>query len=247
MKVTEKDVIGPFLVLFSLNVILLIAWTIVDPLQWSRRVVDGEEWKTYGVCASDDTGYIFLGVIAAIDLVALLLACHQAYKARDISGEFSESKNLGLALFTWLQVMLVGFPSLFLVDPDNFTARYFLMVGLIFVLTESMLLVIFVPLALAIRDYNQTGGNHAGSLAVTSTERATGRTTNGRHSSGVPGGEVFDPTTQNQPTMLVPKETDSPNVSKLSSAVLEETEDPENASAALSAVRESEKENDSAQ
>lgn len=223
VTVTEKDVIAPFLVLFSLNVVLLITWTIVDPLQWSRRQVDGEEWKTYGVCASDDIGYVFLGVIAAIDLAALLLACYQAYKARDISGEFSESKNLGLALFTWLQVLLVGIPSLFLVDPDNFTARYFLIVGLLFVLTESMLLVIFVPLVVAMREYQATGENHAGSMAVT---RTTGRTTggtartlgNGTHAvSGIPATGASNPG-HKLGTLQVLKDEDVPNVSRLSSA-----------------------------
>ena len=33
MKISERDVIGPFLVLFGLNLTLLITWTILDPLK----------------------------------------------------------------------------------------------------------------------------------------------------------------------------------------------------------------------
>ena len=38
MKITERDVIGPFLVMFVLNLILLIAWTVVDPPQVSMEL-----------------------------------------------------------------------------------------------------------------------------------------------------------------------------------------------------------------
>ena len=109
-----------------------------------------------------------MALIATIDFVALLAACYQAYKARDISDEFSESKNLSLALFTWMQVLLLGIPSLFLVNPENFAAKYFLEVGLLFVLTLSMLVVIFLPLILSFREYRQNGdgGNSGGKNGV---------------------------------------------------------------------------------
>jgi 7 transmembrane sweet-taste receptor of 3 GCPR len=164
LVVTERDVLGPFLLLFATNVALLTAWTIVDPLQWTRITVPGEEWKTYGSCASNGIGYIFMGLILFLLGVALVMACHQAYRARNISDEFSESKNLGLALFTWLQVLLVGVPTLFLVNAENFTARYFIVVGLLFVLSETMLLVIFVPLVKGVLELkkNPSIGNSGG-------------------------------------------------------------------------------------
>ena len=120
-----------------------------------RTPVSNEPWKTYGQCRVEGTkGTIFFGLVVAINFFALLAACYQAYKARHISDEFSESKNLGLALFTWLQLLLLALPSLFLINPENYAARYFVSIGLLFVLTLSMLLVIFVPLILALREYN---------------------------------------------------------------------------------------------
>jgi hypothetical protein len=104
LRVTERDVLMPFAGLFTLNALLLIVWTIVDPLRWERLAVEGEEWKTYGTCQSDDTGYILMYLIVAVDVCALLLACYQAYRARNISSDFSESGSVGLAVFTWLYV-----------------------------------------------------------------------------------------------------------------------------------------------
>jgi hypothetical protein len=84
MRVTERDVLGPFVVLFSLNTALLTAWNVVDPLRSEREVVEDEEWKTYATCQSVSAGYIFLYSVAAVNVVGLLMACWQAYKTRHI-------------------------------------------------------------------------------------------------------------------------------------------------------------------
>lgn len=42
LKLTEKDVLGPFLILFSVNLILLVTWSVTDPNHWARLPVEGE-------------------------------------------------------------------------------------------------------------------------------------------------------------------------------------------------------------
>ena len=56
--VTEKDVLLPFLVLMSLNLIVLISWTIVDPLTYVRRFDEGTDYwnreiESRGSCQSE--------------------------------------------------------------------------------------------------------------------------------------------------------------------------------------------------
>ena len=84
MRVTERDVLAPFALLFSINTGLLTAWNVVDPLRSERLTVEGEEWKTYSTCRSDSVGYIFMYCAGAVDVAALFMACWQAYKARHI-------------------------------------------------------------------------------------------------------------------------------------------------------------------
>jgi 7 transmembrane sweet-taste receptor of 3 GCPR/5'-nucleotidase, C-terminal domain len=212
LVVTEREVLGPFLLLFATNVTLLTAWTIVDPFQWTRNAVPGEEWKTYGACTSQGIGYIFMGLIAFVLFVALVLACHQAYKARNISDEFSESKNLGLAIFTWLQVLLVGVPTMFLVSQENFTARYFIQVGLLFVLSESMLLVIFVPL---VRGVTELKKNRPSGQGVAGVSGISGETPNG-HAAHRP---AIVPVRALEVSATMPKESDlGGDISALSGA-----------------------------
>jgi gamma-aminobutyric acid type B receptor len=156
LKVEEKDVLLPFAVMFTLNLVILVSWTIIDPFQWSRQSVKGEPWNMYGVCEiSGSAGFIFMSLAAVINLGALCLACYQAFKARTISDDFSESKSMALAIYSWLQLCISGLPVLLLISKDNQAAKYFVVVLLVFAVCMSMLLFIFVPLVLP----KNAGGN----------------------------------------------------------------------------------------
>lgn len=145
IKVTEKDVIVPFVVMFSVNVILLLCWTLINPLRWEIVIVN--EFNSYGRCNPEGDGIasiVFMSLILAVNVLALVLANVQAYQARMISDEFSESQYIGLAMFAVLEVFLFTFPISFLVA-DNPQARYFVYSGIIFVVSMSLLLLVFVP------------------------------------------------------------------------------------------------------
>lgn len=110
-----------------------------------------ESWKTYGTCSTRNgkfrpVGFILYSSIGVLNFGALLLAAHQAIRARNISDEFSEAKNLGVALFSWIQLGLVGVPVVFLIDDDNPRARFFIISGLLFCICLSMLFLLFAPM-----------------------------------------------------------------------------------------------------
>jgi hypothetical protein len=169
--VTEKDVLAPFAVLFVLNLVFLMTWTFADPLRWERESVGDEDWNTIGSCAGGTVSKVMLGLLGVVNFGALFLACSQAYQARNISNEFSESKYIGIAIYGWLQILIVGIPIIFLIDQDNPTARYFLQVALIFIVSMSMLLIIFVP---AFVNFKRQSANPTGPrVSVTGIERSS--------------------------------------------------------------------------
>ena len=147
VKVVAKDVILPTLILVVLNIGFLLIWTWMDPIVWERNEVSGQPWNTFGTCAMSGgpVGKSMLASSCAVCLAGFLMTCWQALRARNISDEFSESKYLGIAIFGWLQLFLVGAPVLFLVDEDSVVAKYSLFVGLIFAMCMSMLMVVSVP------------------------------------------------------------------------------------------------------
>jgi len=132
MQIFEKDVAWPGVILFGLNFTLLLIYTLVDPFRYERETVPGEEWKTYGHCTNGKAGNVLFALNLFVNLSALLIACYQAFKARNISDEFSESKSMAFALFSWVELLLVALPAVFLIDSDNPAARYFMFISLIF-------------------------------------------------------------------------------------------------------------------
>ena len=65
IRVKERDAIIPFLIMFSLNIIILICWTLIDPLKYVRTFSLGTDlWNreiaSTGQCLSEDGAVPFL-------------------------------------------------------------------------------------------------------------------------------------------------------------------------------------------
>lgn len=156
VKVTEKDVLGPFVLLLVSNFAVLITWTIVDPLTYARQENEGTDYwnrviSTYGSCQSDSV----IPYIVPLALMNFLLICFagwQALQARDIRSEFSESKYIGLTVGSLFQAFLTGIPAVVVVR-DLPQAFYVVLSVVIFILCMVVLLLIFLPKMLMHRCY----------------------------------------------------------------------------------------------
>ena len=176
-QVRERDVLLPLIIFVVLNIILLMIWTLIDPPKWERFSVEGQVWRTYGKCSSTNGGIgeKVMVIIIALCTVGFLGLGWQAFKARNISTEFSESTYLGIAVFSWTQLCVVGVPVLFLVEDSNVTARYGLVVGLLLAVCMSMLLFIFLPiLYMSSRSGPKRNNLHVSGLNISSLEMAGG-------------------------------------------------------------------------
>mmetsp|Transcript_36254 Transcript_36254/g.71349 ORF Transcript_36254/g.71349 Transcript_36254/m.71349 type:complete len:1034 (+) Transcript_36254:110-3211(+) len=154
IKLSLLDVLKPLIALSMINLVLLLIWTIVDPLKWVRIAAEetNKSWNTYGACRSKGkASYIFITLIMLINFGSLVMTCVQAYQARFIRDGISESKYIGIAACSWLEVFIIAVPLLFLVQ-GNSSAAYFLLLAIICVMCMSMLLLIFVPKIMMMRD-----------------------------------------------------------------------------------------------
>jgi hypothetical protein len=147
-----NDVLVPFFIVLALNVVVLIVWNVVEPMQWERLPLDGDdvndelhlgEVDTYGACVGEHA-LVYFSVLVACNLVLSLTAVIQAYECRKVSTEYSESIWIGGALFCILQVWLIGLPVLRLLD-DNPKAYFCVKTGIAFCTSTSTLLILFVP------------------------------------------------------------------------------------------------------
>jgi len=156
VKISEQDVLRPFLVLLFLNCLFLSLWTGLDPLRWVRLPVEqGNPFETIGSCTSNGTASkVFGSLTICVDAAALIFAVVQAWQARNISTEYSESKFIGIAIFGWLQITVVGLPLMFLLQSDP-TARFFLISALLFSICISVLGLLFVPKVMHMRKHGK--------------------------------------------------------------------------------------------
>lgn len=95
VKVMPKDVILPFVLLLTTNIIILITWTIHDPKQYAMYAHEGtDDWNRqfsfYGRCTSQHAT-IYYASLLVVNMVALILALYETYKTRNLRTEFNES------------------------------------------------------------------------------------------------------------------------------------------------------------
>ena len=74
-----------------------------------------------------------------------------AYRARNIATELQESNYIFTAMALILLVSFIGVPVV-IIARENVSAFYFVSAGLIFVVCQAILLLIFVPKVKALRD-----------------------------------------------------------------------------------------------
>jgi hypothetical protein len=154
--VTTKDFLTWSFSLLILNLIVLIAWTVVAPMEYSRfdkeakEDVFGRTNEYYGTCASSKESTSFGATLLVLNIVFVILGNYWAWKTRNIETEYKESRYVALSLAFILQAWILGLPILFVVW-DIPHAKYFVAFGVIFVTTLACLGTIFIPKMMAIR------------------------------------------------------------------------------------------------
>ena len=156
IQVTEKDVLTPFVVLLTCNIIVLVLWSVLDPLMYVRQEHDGTDYwnrviSTYGACRSDNL-VVYLVPLSLLNFFAVALACWQAFQARDIESEFSEAKYIGLTMASLFQAFLTGIPVVVVVR-DIPRSYYVVLSLIIFLLCFAILFLIFLPKIFIQREY----------------------------------------------------------------------------------------------
>lgn len=158
-QVSEKDAIALPAVAIILNNIILICWTVLDPLTYKRDFELGtdlwnRDFASNGFCRSENE-IAWLIPLGLINLGLMIITCYQAWEARDIQSEFAESKWIGLAVFSMSQGFLTGIPIVIAVAKTQPETFYLTITMLIFVVCMAVLLLIFLPKVVINRRYNR--------------------------------------------------------------------------------------------
>ena len=80
IRVSEREVLLPFIIIFSLNVIVLLCWTLIDPLIYERNFSDGTDlWNreiaSIGRCQSQNGALPYLVPLGLSKFIMWFLFC----------------------------------------------------------------------------------------------------------------------------------------------------------------------------
>lgn len=153
ISVTVTDVLKPFACMFSSVFLLLLLWTILDPPTWVNFPLDSIDSNdtvssANGVCATGSIGTLLSSLLLIIRLIVLFATIWQAYKARNVSSDFSETWPLAIGLLNWIQLYIFTIPVLVLLSYGAPSASYYLIAVSLLAGCVTMLLAIFLPVYL---------------------------------------------------------------------------------------------------
>ena len=142
--------------LLFVNIVLLLSWTFIAPLQWTRaegrskdefdRTID-----SHASCkAESNSAAPFALVAVLLNLGILIVANVLAYQARDVPIEYQENRYIAISMASILQALVLGMPLLFVVK-DSPQGKFFVQLAIIFVTCSATMLLIFVPKMFAYR------------------------------------------------------------------------------------------------
>ena len=149
--VRAQDVLYPFFILLTLNVIVLSIWTAVAPLKWTRFPVNnvdiyGRSLESFGKCAShnktlETTFYMLLFVV---NLSAVGFANWQSYIGRKHPSQYNETFHITISMASLFEASILSVPVLFLVQ-DSPSESFLVRAILVTVMCCAILLPLFIP------------------------------------------------------------------------------------------------------
>ena len=163
-----------YVILMTCNVVILLCWTLIDPFLYTRNAHRGtDNWNRvyrsyYGTCTSAGNEVPYIVCLVVINFGALCFANVQAYRARKIETEYSESRYIAFIMLTMFQTYLVCIPILALIREDP-QASFVVLTIMICATCMATLLFLFMPKMMALRDWDST------SEARNDSSRSSGR------------------------------------------------------------------------
>jgi hypothetical protein len=123
LTVTPRQVLRPFTLLLSVNLVVLIAWTVFAPLRYVA-VYNGDRDKFDRplsgtmTCQSEppNAANSFRIVLFALAVTVLMITWYQTYKARNTTVANNDTTNLILGQVFSLQSILIGIPLVVIFD-----------------------------------------------------------------------------------------------------------------------------------
>lgn len=145
-----RTLVAGVILMLVMNISVLFAWSIVDPLIYLRVPVQfdtfGQTTESVGYCQINSaTSYIFIVLLVLLHVGQYIFGITVAVKTRNIPPDFQEAKWVVLAFFSQIQLTALGVPILFAIDEQDADIRFLTSISLTCLLNLSILTLLFAP------------------------------------------------------------------------------------------------------
>jgi len=146
----------PFIVVLGANVVVLVVWTVTEPVGWTRTVVVEDRFYrplvTHGVCFEWEgkgkrsmNSWIFMGMLFFINITAMCFLNYESWKARTLPSLFNESFYIAVTNIIILEVFVFMIPVLVIGGSNSPTSALVVRCLVDSVVALAVLVTIFVP------------------------------------------------------------------------------------------------------
>ena len=185
-----QQVLLPFSLIIACSVTVLAVWQGMDPMMWIRENIDDdpeEAWVSYGQCNSPDIGVVpFVVPLALLFGIIIAMTLAISWKMRDVQSDLSEAKWIFIAIFSHLQIWVIGVPVYLILDGVSKDAAYLITVALTFIFSNTFVCFMMWPKMVA-KHFGKSDGKKQGRISVQQGS-ATTRVSGLNFDSGVTGG-----------------------------------------------------------
>jgi 7 transmembrane sweet-taste receptor of 3 GCPR len=166
-KISASAVAGPLVAMLFATVVILTAWTVHDPLAWTRTEANEVTGESFGQCDSDSM-QLYVPILGVVMAIPTVLTCVMAWKTKDVDQSFTESSWIFTLIILQLQVIMVSIPIAIILRGTSTAGRYIGVVLLIFSFPATTVAFIMGPKFVA---YSQS---QFGSSSLDSSRRSRG-------------------------------------------------------------------------
>jgi hypothetical protein len=161
-KITVSQVLWPVAALFGAAVLVLGLWTGLDPLVWTREVLDAYTGASVGYCQSDHL-WAFAAPLAVLMFIPTVLTGVMAWKTKDVDAAYSDSGWIFTLIVLQAELYLVAVPMIAILRTASNTGFYVGFLLFLGIFPLSTLLLMIVPKVYAYR--RDVTGQPSGSTA----------------------------------------------------------------------------------
>ncbi|KAL7566630.1 hypothetical protein ACA910_003465 [Epithemia clementina (nom. ined.)] len=150
-QIKMQHVAWPMTLLFLAALVMLIIWTLLDPLRWTRVEINEFTGESIGKCESNNSFAYFIPLVV-IMLIPTVLTCIMAYKTKDVDDSYTESWWIFILVVVQIEVILVAVPVIIILNEESTDGKYLGFIFMLWSFPMTTLCLIFVPKMAAYRN-----------------------------------------------------------------------------------------------